>query len=377
MIIDNNFIYCYYFKKSAFVCMRKPASKKKESSQSSARRKRDHVDIVLKNDVTFRFKTTGFESIDFVHNALPECNFSEIDSSVSFLGKKISAPLLVSCMTGGFSRGESINRSLAQTCQELSLAVGVGSQRQMLDDPDKTKSFRIVREHAPGIPVLGNIGAAEVAQLYHHHYTIDDFMRLVDVIEADALVVHLNPLQELMQREGNTNFRGVLDGITRLVAGLPCPVIVKEVGAGISADVARRLFDAGVRFIDIAGAGGTSWAGIEMLRRAGGHRDEAFWDWGIPTYRSLKMVAELRKELPSLRIIASGGITDGITAAKAIAAGADIVAAARPFLEALMNGGKRNLKKLLGDWIDDIRRVQFLTGARTIDDLKKVPLLER
>jgi isopentenyl-diphosphate Delta-isomerase len=336
--------------------MSKPASKQKESSRASARRKRDHVDIVLHKDVAFRAKTTGFEYVDLVHNALPELNFSEVDASTVFLDKKVSAPVLISCMTGGFMRGETINRSLAEVCEDMRIPMGLGSQRQVLEDRSRVKLFANVRRIAPTVPVLGNIGAAEVAKLRYDRYRLEDFHRLVDLVEADALVVHCNPLQELMQPEGNTDFRGVLEGIDRLVRELPCPIIVKEVGAGISRGVAERLISAGVTHIDIAGAGGTSWSGIEMLRRGDEHSANGFWDWGIPTCDALRAVAELRKTYASLRIIASGGINDGITAAKSIVLGGDMAGAARVFLGELSRGGKRALKKLVGRWIEDIRR---------------------
>ncbi len=357
--------------------MSKSTPKNKESSRSSARRKRDHVDIVLSKDVAFCEKTTGFENIDFIHNALPEIDYKEIDNTTVFLDKKIQAPLLISCMTGGFTRGESINRLLASVCEELSIAMGVGSQRQMLDDAARDKSFRVVREIASNVPLLGNIGAVEVARLTKDEYRIDDFHRLVDAIRADALVVHCNPLQELMQPEGNTNFRGVLDGIALLVEQLHCPIIIKEVGAGISDDVARRVLSVGVKHIDIAGAGGTSWSGIEIIRRKNKTGSTTYWDWGIPTRESLQMVNALRPEYPALQIIASGGINDGVAAAKAIALGADVVGAARVFLEAGVRGGKRSLKKTIHSWIEDIKRVMFLTGVRSVSELQRVPIKDR
>jgi isopentenyl-diphosphate Delta-isomerase len=357
--------------------MSKFTPSKKESSRSSARRKRDHVEIVLSKEVTFRDKTTGFENIDFIHNALPEINYEEIDHATVFLDKKVRAPILISCMTGGFGRSESINRLLASVCEELSIPMGVGSQRQMLDDVTRDKTFRVVREIAPTVPILGNIGATEVAKLAKEEYRLDDFRRLVEVIRADALVVHCNPLQELMQPEGNTNFHGVLDGIAILVENLQCPLIIKEVGAGISDDVARRVLAVGVTHIDVAGAGGTSWSGIEQLRQSDTTYDAVFWDWGIPTGESLRMVAALRPEYPALRIIASGGINDGVSAAKALALGADMVGAARTFLEAGMRGGKRSLRKMIRSWIENIKRIMFLTGARTIAQLQAVPVKNR
>src|SRR5713101_5475889 len=255
--------------------------------QTTSRRKREHVEIVLNRDVSFRSKTSGFEYWEFEHNALPELNFSEIETGTAFLGKPISMPLMVSCMTGGYGNAESINRQLAEVCEEERIAMGVGSQRQALEDTFYHATFTVVREVATTIPVVGNIGAAEVARLRD----ASAVQRLVDMIHADAFAVHLNPLQEFLQPEGNPNFRGVLHGIEILVKNLSVPIIVKEIGAGISSAVAQRLLDVGVRVIDVAGAGGTSWAGIEMIR--GNHESlrEAFWDWGIPTSEAIRQVS--------------------------------------------------------------------------------------
>jgi isopentenyl-diphosphate delta-isomerase len=225
-------------------------------------RKEEHVELTIGRDVRFREKTTGLERVVFVHNALPELSLSEVDCHVDFLGYTLGLPVMVSCMTGGYAGATEINRGLAEVCQDLGLAMGVGSQRQALESDEHHQSFVIVREAAPSIPVVGNLGAAEVGKLT----SADPVVRLADLIRADAFAVHLNPLQELLQPEGSPDFRGVLKGITMLVRALPIPVIVKEIGSGISANVARRLLDAGVTVIDVAGAGGTSWAGVETLR---------------------------------------------------------------------------------------------------------------
>ena len=246
--------------------------------------------------------------------------------------------------------------------------MGVGSQRQALEDARYHRSFSVVREVAPGIPVVGNIGAAEVAAMKD----AGAGSQLVALIEADALAVHLNPLQELLQPEGSPRFRGVLAGITMLVRELPVPVIVKEIGAGLSRDVVRRLIDAGVRYIDVAGAGGTSWAGVEILRRSGQDRGEAFWDWGIPTATAVRDAAALKTERTPFTLIASGGIATGMDAAKCIAFGADLVASARPMLSALHAGGPSGLLKLIRTWIEELRSVMFLTGAKTIADVQKM-----
>jgi isopentenyl-diphosphate delta-isomerase len=343
---------------------------KKTPSSSTTSRKKQHVEITLRNDVAFRGKRTGLDDLEFVHNALPELNFGDIDTSVQFLGKRLALPFLVSCMTGGYRDALSINRSLGEVCQELGIALGVGSQRQALEDRTYHRTFSIVREVAPSIPVIGNIGAAEVAVMK----TPDNARKLIDLIKADGFTVHLNPLQEFLQPEGNTNFRGVLAGIAMLVRALPVPVIVKEIGAGISPDVARRLLDVGVRHIDVAGAGGTSWAGVETLRSSDKTAAARFWDWGIPTAIAIRDIAELKSAGRQFTLIASGGIGSGADAAKCIALGADLAAAARTLLTALDDGGKKSLIARLRGWARELKGIMFLTGSATVADLQRTPL---
>jgi len=350
-------------------------------------RKQQHVNMSLTNDVAFRFKSSGFDRWDFLHNALPELNLSDIDPSTVFLGKQIALPFIVSSMTGGYTQAERINRQLAEICAEKKIALGVGSQRQASESTRYHRSFSVVRDTARDIPIFGNIGAAEVSQLRD----ASPILRLIDLIQADGFAVHLNPLQELLQPEGNTNFFGVLAGIELLAKSLPVPLIVKEVGAGISAGVAQRLIDVGVKIIDIAGAGGTSWAGIEILRRknAKGKKDcgdgirkkkvkninaEMFWDWGIPTVHALTSVCRLKMESPSLKVIASGGISNGIDCAKSIAFGADFAASALSILQALATGGTQSVLKLVDQWEWELKGAMFLTGSRTIAELQKQTL---
>ena len=352
-------------------------------------RKQQHVNISLTKDVAFRTKSPGFDRWDFLHNALPELNLSDIDLSTVFLGKKISFPFIVSSMTGGYAKAERINRQLAEICAQKKIALGVGSQRQASENEQYHRSFSVVRETAPEIPIFGNIGAAEVARLRD----ASSIVRLIDLIQADGFAVHLNPVQEFLQPEGDTNFRGVLNGIELLAKSLPVPVIVKEIGAGISADVAQRLIDVGVKIIDIAGAGGTSWAGVEILRRnrkgnkmfGSGAKNkegtssnaEIFWDWGIPTIDALKSVCRLKNVSPSLKIIASGGITNGIDCAKSISMGADFVASAMSILQALAHGGTEAVSGLIDQWEWELKGVMFLTGSRSIPELQKQVLYSR
>lgn len=324
--------------------------------------------MTVNKNVTFKGKTNGFERWEFVHNALPELNLSDIDTTVSFLDKKISFPFMISCMTGGYKEAEKINHDLAEICEEYSIAMGVGSQRQAMEDTTYHSSFSVARTIAPSIPLIGNIGAPEVAQLKDASKVV----KLAELIRADAFAVHLNPLQEFLQPEGNTNFSGVLKGIALLVKEMPVPVIVKEIGAGISSDVAQRLLEAGISYIDVAGAGGTSWAGVEILRRDKNiHEDwNPFWDWGIPTAKALVEIGELKERYPRLQMIASGGISNGVESAKAIALGAILTTAARPMLQALMRGGKQELRAVIEQWKSHLKGVMFLTGARTIEELR-------
>lgn len=336
-------------------------------------RKAQHVDLVLRKNVTFRAKSTGLEEWDFVNNALPELDFEEIDCTADFLGKRLQAPLLVSSMTGGYAGALRINRDLAEVCRDRGIAMGIGSQRQALEDTTYHKTFAVVRDVAPDIPVIGNLGAAEVARLT----STAPVVRLVEMVRADAFAVHLNALQELLQPEGTPHFRGVLEGITRLARELPVPVIVKEIGAGISGDVVRRLLDAGVRIIDVAGAGGTSWAGVEILRQRQADRNIPFWDWGIPTATAIREAATLKNDGSGFTLIASGGIQSGLDCARAIALGADLTAAARPFLHALRHDGSAGLRRVVEDWTWQLKAVMFLTGARTLADLQRTPITRR
>lgn len=361
----------------------------------TALRKSEHITLALTEKVSFRTKTTGFERWDFKHNALPELNLSQIQLTTDFLGKQISMPFIISSMTGGYAKAEAINKLLAEICDEKNIGLGIGSQRQALEDNQFVSSFSIVRKIAPSIPIYGNIGAVELVKLND----VSSILELIEMIEADGFAIHLNPLQELLQPEGSPNFYGVLSAIERLAKEIPVPIIVKEVGAGISKEVATQLINAGVRIIDIAGAGGTSWAGIEITRKRNGAGKnnsakklstkyeleslDKFWDWGIPTVDALREVCVLKSNTSDLKIIASGGISNGIDIAKSIAFGADYTASARVILNALSKNnkgsdkGKKNVIMLLNTWESELKKVMFLTGSKSIADLKKQKLIER
>lgn len=332
-------------------------------------RKKDHVELCVGSDVAFRAKSTGFERFELEHNALPEIDLDEVDTSVEFLGRRCSMPLLVSSMTGGYAEAERINRELGEVCESLRIPMGVGSQRQAIESSQHLESFRAARRAAPSIPIFGNLGGAEVAR----NPDIDAVRRLGDLVEADAFAIHLNPLQELMQPEGNPSFKGVLAGIERLAHAISIPLIVKEVGAGLSADVIRRLLDAGIRYVDVAGAGGTSWAGVELLRRSDGASDDQFWDWGIPTADAVIEARPLCEERGAT-LIASGGITGPRESAIAIALGANMVGAARPLLKSLLDDGQNALEEKITLWRRHLRGMMFLTGSRTVADLREARL---
>ncbi len=335
----------------------------------TAKRKSSHVDLVLNKKIDY-LKSTGLEKYEFVHNALPEIDFGEIDTSIKFFSHRFSAPIMVSSMTGGYERAGKINSAIAELCKERSIGMGVGSQRQALKNSDYLETFRVVRNVAKDIFVMGNIGAAQVAD----GLALKEVHRMIDMVEANALAIHLNALQEFIQPEGDRNFRGVVKGISQLVRELRIPVIVKETGAGIGSAAARRLIDAGVSAIDISGAGGTSWAAIETLRRDDRRIGRKFWNWGISTADALAQVNSLptRKKI---RLISSGGIRDGIDVAKSIALGADLCAGAQPFLKALDRGGSRGLMKEFDSWVEELKGVMFLTGSKSLSQLKKAKIV--
>ncbi|WP_032627731.1 type 2 isopentenyl-diphosphate Delta-isomerase [Pseudomonas syringae] len=291
------------------------------SENHLSQRKDDHLNIVLDGRAELQGQGSGLDWLQFEHCALPELNLASIDLSSSLAGIRLKAPLLISSMTGGAERSAAINRHLAQAAQELGIAMGVGSQRVSLRSKHDHGLTRELRRFAPDVPLLANIGAAQLLE----QDGLDLARRAVDALQANALIIHLNPLQEAVQAEGDRDWRGVLDAIHQAVESVGVPVIVKEVGAGLSAQVAVALANAGVQIIDVAGLGGTSWAAVEAeraLRPADREVAMAFAGWGIPTAVSLAMV---RAALPATTLIASGGIRNGVDAAKAICLGADLV----------------------------------------------------
>ncbi len=338
---------------------------------STSKRKKEHLALCLTDKVAFREKTNGFENYEFEHFAITEVDLSRISLTTNFLDKKIDYPFLISCMTGGITEAENINARLSVAAHKLNIALGVGSQRQALENKEYHNSYKVIRKNAPSIPILGNIGAAQVVTMD----TFDSIDLLVDLIEADAMVVHVNPLQELIQRGGEPEFKGLIKKIKKMVKQIKVPVLVKEVGAGISEKAARRLLDCGVSGIDVAGAGGTSWAGVEILRNENKNYDE-FWDWGLPTSYCIRTISKLKKKY-DFTLIGSGGINSSFDAAKAIALGSDIVASARKVLQTLDSANTEGVEKMIKNWFDDVKRIMFLTGSSSLKDFKNGKLILR
>jgi len=315
--------------------------------------------------------TTGFERYRFVHQALPEIDLAAVDPSCHLLGKRLQAPVIISCMTGGTEEAERVNMSLAEAAQRLGLAMGVGSLRAAVEAPSLAYTYQ-VRRVAPHILLFANLGAVQL----NYGYGIQECQRAVEMIEADALVLHLNPLQECLQEGGNTNFSSLLNKIEEICRQLPVPVVVKEVGWGISARVARLLAGVGVAGIDVAGAGGTSWSAVEQERSAEQrvHRlAEAFADWGILTAESIGMV---RGAAPKMTVIGSGGIRTGVDVAKAIALGAHSAAIATPLLAPATIGGDAVASRL-EEIVDELRTAMFCLGIADLESLRDTPLLQR
>ena len=324
-------------------------------------RKLEHLLICENYDVEFKNKTTGFEDIELIHNVLPEIDKQEIDLSCDAFGKKLDSPLFITAITGGHPAAKQINKQLAIAAEANNIALGVGSQRAACEHPELEDTYTVVRENAPDCLLVGNIGAPQL--------NLAD--RAVEILDADILAIHLNPLQESIQPEGDLDARGYLDMISQITEEVDIPVLAKETGCGISAESAKQLVDAGIDYIDIEGAGGTSWAAVETYRAEDRYLGEIFWDWGIPTAVS---TAEVTGAV-DVPVISSGGIRNGLEAAKAIALGADAVGMALPFLK--NSNSQDNLNKFIERFNDSLRIAMFLVGANNIGELKQSNLVIR
>lgn len=338
---------------------------------TTEQRKADHLRIGLEEDVQFHALTAGFERYRFLHQALPELELEAIDLSTSLLGRRLRLPVLIAAMTGGTEAARRINRHLASGAQAVGAAMAVGSQRAAIEEPGLAHTYQ-VREVAPDILLLGNLGAVQL----NYGYGLDECRRAVEMIGADGLILHLNALQECIQPGGDTNFSRLADRIAEVCAQLETPVVVKEVSWGVSEETARLLIEAGVAAIDVAGAGGTSWAEVEARRSddpVTRHLAQTFAGWGIPTVESVRMV---RRVSPDIPLIASGGMRNGLEGAKAIALGADAFGLATPFLRAA-DQGPEAVVEVFERLARELRVAMFCTGTADLATLKGTPRLVR
>jgi isopentenyl-diphosphate delta-isomerase len=339
-------------------------------ASETTERKRSHITTALNRDVQAH-ASTGFDDISLVHNALPELDREEIDLSCEMFGHKLGAPVIIESMTGGTPIAAKINATLGRIAEELQIPMGVGSQRAAIDDQKLAYTFKVARENAPSTLLLANLGCPQIVR----EDGIERAKAAVEMIKADALLIHLNALQESVQFEGQTRFKGALARIRDLSSVLSVPVLAKETGAGISRETAISIERAGAKGIDVAGLGGTSWAAVEYhrarekRRTRQAHLGLAFWDWGIPTAVSIVEVARSTK----VKLIASGGVRNGLHIAKAIVLGAHYGGLAMPLLKSVSKGGKEAKESLLSV-IDELRTAMFLTGSKNMEHLHKCPV---
>lgn len=332
-----------------------------------ARRKADHIELCARGDVGFRAKTTLFEDVELIHDALPELSLDAVDTSVVLLDKRLRAPILIAAMTGGTEKAREINLGLAEIAEERGYGFGLGSQRAMLLAEEKSPTYS-VRDVAPSTLVMGNIGGVQARSL-----PTEALAELSARVGADAMCVHLNPAMELIQPGGDRDFEGVLPTLERLARELPWPIVVKETGCGIGPSAALRLAQSGVRHVDVSGSGGTSWVAVETARAEAEARSlgEAFRDWGVPTAASVAIARRVRPRFKT--IIATGGVASGLDVAKALALGAHAAGIARPVLQAFMNGGKPAAVRFLQLVEAELRTAMLLVGARNVAAMRKAP----
>jgi len=340
-------------------------------NESNRQRKKDHLDIALSQNVQFDEIETGFDNYRFIHNALPNIDLRTVNLSTTLFSKTLHAPFIISSMVGGIESAQRINRNLAKAAQKIGIAMGVGSQRCAIEDPNLAETYR-VRLIAPDIPLFANLGAVQL----NYGYGLNECKKAIEMIGADGLILHLNPLHEALQTEGNTDFSGLFMKIGEICNKLTVPVIVKEVGFGISEEVAQKLVECGVTAIDVAGAGGTSWSEVEHYRASTKRQSRiasTFNSWGISTSDSIAMA---RRGAPDTLLIASGGVYTGIDAAKAIVLGADIIAIGTPVLKAASISSDEAIDLLVAI-IEEMRISMFCVGASNITELKNSAALRK
>ncbi len=341
-------------------------------TEETRKRKSDHIRISLNQNVQARRATAGFEDVYLVHKALPEINKQQIDLSITVFNHTFAAPLIAGAITGGTLEAKKINATIAEAVEELGLGMGIGSQRAAIEDKKLEKTFTVARKKAPTAFLIANLGGVQLV----NGYGLKEAKKAIEMIEADAIAIHLNPLQEAVQPEGQTNFQGILKKIGEISGELDKPVIVKETGAGIAGEEAKKLEDVGVEGIDVSGVGGTSWAAVEYYRAKGHGKSfqrrlgDVFWDWGIPTAISIVEVSQT----VGIPVIASGGIRDGMDVAKALALGASLTSLSQPVLRAAVKGVEET-KRVLSLLIEELRNGMFLVGADSVQTLREVPLV--
>lgn len=332
-------------------------------------RKLEHIEVCLNESVEAEV-TTGFEDVRLQHEAVPEVDRSDVELSTEFLGRRLDVPLVIAAMTGGHDSATEINRNLAEAAERVGVAIGVGSQRAAIEDPDLAYTYSVVSDAAPTAPKIANLGGPQLVT----GYGSEEAREAVEMVDAAALAIHLNFTQEAVQPEGDTEAEGLLDRLSEICDALDVPVVAKETGAGVSRETAERLVDAGVAAIDVSGLGGTSWSAVELHRADGQGDDESadhgrtFREWGIPTAQSVAECAGVEAGL-----MASGGVRSGLDTAKAVALGADVAGAALPFLAPATKDADA-VEKRLKVWGEELRTALFLTGSRTIDEMKRTPL---
>ncbi|MCX8150487.1 MAG: type 2 isopentenyl-diphosphate Delta-isomerase [Candidatus Bathyarchaeota archaeon] len=340
-------------------------------AEETQRRKADHIRICLNEKAQAKKTTSGFEDVHFVHKALPEVDKNKIDLSTYFLGHKFNAPLMVGAMTGGTPQAEKINANIAQAVEKLGLGMGVGSQRAAVENVQLTKTFAVARKKAPTAFIVANLGGVQLV----HGYGLNEIKKSIEMVDADAVAIHLNALQEAVQPEGQTNFEGVLEKISEIADKLDKPVIVKETGSGIAAEETKQLEAAGVKALDVGGAGGTSFAAVEYYRTIKSETDtqslgETFWDWGIPTVVSIVEIAQTSK----IPVIGSGGIRNGTDMAKAIALGSTLTSVTQPILQAAVESTEAT-QRLLSVLMEELKTTMFLVGSKSVQQLAKAPVV--
>lgn len=330
-------------------------------------RKARHIEACLRGDVEYARRTTGFERLDLPYRALPESDLAAVDTRTTFLGRRLRAPLLIGAMTGGADLAGIVNARLAEAAQRVGVGMMLGSQRAMLERPETRSSFQ-VRGRAPDILLLGNLGVAQLRR----GYGAERLREAIELVGADGIALHANPLQEALQPGGDGDFAGLVQRLGEVVPEVGAPVVLKEVGHGISGAVAGSVAGVGFAAIDVAGAGGTSWAKVEDVVRHGSVRHPDLGEWGIPTVQALR---EVRSALPDVPLVASGGIRSGVDVAKALALGASVAAVARPLLACALDGTEA-VVALLERYVFELRVAMHCTGARTVSALRGAVLIE-